>query len=111
MQTTQPCGHTPATGDETLPSREQIERTAELFRALGDPERLSLLVKLGQAERCVSELVGEDDNFSTVSARLHHLLRARLVLRRRESKHMYYRLADEHVVRMVRDALDHADEP
>jgi ArsR family transcriptional regulator, lead/cadmium/zinc/bismuth-responsive transcriptional repressor len=58
----------------------------------------------------VSELVTETDKWSTVSARLQLLYRARLVQRRREAKHIYYRLADQHVDQMVRDALAHAAE-
>jgi len=32
------------------------------------------------------------------------------VKRRREAKHIYYTLADEHVLPLVRNAIDHAAE-
>jgi ArsR family transcriptional regulator, lead/cadmium/zinc/bismuth-responsive transcriptional repressor len=101
------CSH-----DQPLaePVREHLEPAALLFRAMGDPERLRLLAVLRHGERCVSELVTETDKWSTVSARLQLLYRARLVLRRREAKHIYYRLADQHVDQMVRNALAHAAE-
>ncbi len=54
-----------------LPSRAQIEAGAAMFQALGDPERLRLLVRLAEGEACVSELAEyEGEKVSTVSARL-----------------------------------------
>ncbi len=94
-----------------LPSRAQIEAGAAIFQALGDPERLRLLVRLAEGEACVSELAEyEGEKISTVSARLKTLHAVRLVKRRREAKHVYYTLADEHVLPLVRNAIDHAAE-
>ena len=57
-----------------LPAREQIDAAAAMFRALGDPERLRLLVRLANGEACVSELADEENvNITTVSARLKTL--------------------------------------
>ena len=33
-----------------------------------------------------------------------------LVSRRRDGRHIYFKLSDEHVLRLVRDALDHVME-
>ena len=89
----------------------QIEAAAELFRALGDPERLRLLLHLADSEACVSELAEqENEKITTVSARLKVLSAGRLVRRRREAKHIFYALADEHVLRLIRNAIDHAAE-
>jgi DNA-binding transcriptional ArsR family regulator len=94
-----------------LPPRVQIEAAAETFRALGDPERLRLLVRLAAGEACVSELaVDEGEKITTVSARLKTLFAARLVKRRREAKHIFYALADGHLPPMVSNAIDHAAE-
>jgi ArsR family transcriptional regulator, lead/cadmium/zinc/bismuth-responsive transcriptional repressor len=92
------------------PDRQHLEPAANLFRAMGDPERLRLLAILRDGERCVSELVTANDKWSTVSARLQFLYKARLVHRRREAKHIYYRLADRHVDQLVGNALAHAAE-
>ncbi len=82
-----------------------------MFRALGDPERLQLLVRLGAGEACVSELAeDEGEKITTVSARLKTLFTARLVIRRREAKHVFYALADEHLPPMLSNAIDHAAE-
>jgi ArsR family transcriptional regulator, lead/cadmium/zinc/bismuth-responsive transcriptional repressor len=82
-----------------------------MFRALGDPERLRLLVRLAEAEACVSELAEhEGEKITTVSARLKTLYAVHLVKRRREARHVFYALADEHVLPLVRSAIDHAAE-
>jgi ArsR family transcriptional regulator, lead/cadmium/zinc/bismuth-responsive transcriptional repressor len=88
-----------------------LETAAAMFQALGDPERLQLLVRLADGEACVSELAEEEDEkITTVSARLKTLYAARLVKRRREAKHVFYALADEHVLPLIRNAIDHAAE-
>jgi ArsR family transcriptional regulator len=103
-------GHLPRL-PASLPSRPQIEAAAEIFRALGDPERLRLLLRLAESEACVSELAeDEGEKITTVSARLKTLFVVRLVRRRREAKLVFYALADEHVLPLVRNAIDHAAE-
>ena len=82
-----------------------------MFRALGDPERLQLLVRLANGEACVSELAEEEDtNITTVSARLKTLHAVRLVKRRRVARHVFYTLADQHVLPLIHNAIDHAAE-
>ena len=94
----------------SVPDEQRLARTAGLFKALGDPARLALLYQLREGERCVGDLVAEGQKLSTVSARLQTLLNARLVVRRRDAKHLFYRLADQHVVELIENALAHADE-
>lgn len=94
-----------------LPSRGQIETAAAMFRAIGDPERLRLVVRLSGGEACVSDLAEEEgEKITTVSARLKALYAVRLVSRRREAKHVFYTLADQHVLPLVHNAIDHAAE-
>jgi ArsR family transcriptional regulator, lead/cadmium/zinc/bismuth-responsive transcriptional repressor len=103
-------GHSPRP-PVPLPSRAQIEAAADIFRALGDPERLRLLLRLAESEACVSELAeDEGEKITTVSARLKTLSVVRLLRRRREAKHVFYALADEHVLPLIRNAIDHAAE-
>lgn len=52
-----------------------------------------------------------DTKLSTLSQQLRVLHAERMVKRRREGKHVYYSLADDHVRELVRAALDHASEP
>ncbi|HTV90867.1 MAG TPA: metalloregulator ArsR/SmtB family transcription factor [Stellaceae bacterium] len=95
----------------SLPSQAQIDAAAEIFRALGDPERLRLLLRLADGEACVSELTADEgEKLTTVSARLKVLSGVRLVRRRRDAKHIVYALADRHVLPLIRNAIDHAAE-
>jgi ArsR family transcriptional regulator, lead/cadmium/zinc/bismuth-responsive transcriptional repressor len=103
-------GHPPRPA-APLPLRPQVEAAADMFRALADPERLRLLLRLGAGEACVSELAeDEGEKITTVSARLKVLSAVRLVRRRRVAKHIFYAPSDEHVLRLIRNAIDHAAE-
>jgi len=90
---------------------QQFELAAAMCRAMSDASRLRLLQWLSRREMCVSELVALDQaKLTSVSARLQMLHAARLVTRRRESKHIYYALADQHVRALLVNILNHASE-
>ncbi len=94
-----------------LPAPAALRGAAEIFRAMGDEERLRLLELLKHGERCVSEIVDAvGEKFSTVSQRLKILREEGLVGRRRAGTHLYYFLTDRHVADLIRNALAHADE-
>jgi ArsR family transcriptional regulator len=66
---------------------------------------------LMDGEACVTELVDTlGEKFSTVSQRLRLLRGEGLVRRRRDGTHLYYALADRHVVDLIQNALAHATE-
>ena len=97
--------------DELRHSDAAFERAAAIFRAVGDVARLKLLARLASGEWCVSELAeAADVGLSTVSQQLRLLRAEKLVARRREGKHIHYRLADDHVLALVQSALSHASE-
>jgi DNA-binding transcriptional ArsR family regulator len=78
---------------------------------MGDAARLRVLDLLKQRERCVTEIVAElGEKFTTVSQRLKLLHGEGLIVRRREGNHIYYALADRHVVDLILNALAHATE-
>lgn len=88
-----------------------LEKAVAMFDALSDMARLKTLLALPEAGSGVSALakaVGE--KVTTVSARLHILHAARLVVRERKGKNVIYRLADDHVLTLVRNAVAHAAE-
>lgn len=92
------------------PTDEAFRRAAGLFRAAGDIARLRLLHKLGDGELNVTELAkSTGTKMSTLSQQLRVLFAEHIVDRRRDGKHIYYRLADTHVEALVRAALDHAE--
>jgi ArsR family transcriptional regulator len=87
-------------------------RAAGFFRAAGDEERLRLLALLAAGEWCVTDLADvADAGMSTVSQRLRVLRSEGLVARRRDGKHIFYCLADDHVAGLIANALAHAGEP
>ncbi len=100
-------------GHREAPQRtpEAVERAVRLFRALGDEARLRTLDLLVAGEACVTELADAmHERVSTVSHRLRLLRAEGLVQRRREGRHIFYALADRHVVELIENALVHATE-
>ena len=88
-----------------------IDRTAEMFRALGDASRLRMMELLYDGRHCVSELAEETgESMSTVSQRLKILSQAGLVSRQRDGKHIYYAIADHHVRDLLTSTFDHVEE-
>jgi ArsR family transcriptional regulator, lead/cadmium/zinc/bismuth-responsive transcriptional repressor len=90
---------------------DALERAALILRAMGDAARLRILDLLKQRELCVTEIVAAvGEKFTTVSQRLKLLRGEGLIVRRREGNHVYYALADRHVVDLILNALAHATE-
>ena len=88
-----------------------IKEAAHLFNALGEISRLRLMELLFDGPRCVSELAQETgQSMSLISQRLKILHQARLVEKERKGKHIYYSLHDEHIVDLLKNAFDHAQE-
>src|SRR5205807_789911 len=99
----------PAPVQRPRASAVALDRASRIFRALGDGPRLRLLEMLAGGERCVTEIVeGSSETFSTVSLRLRLLRNKGLVKRRRAGVHLFYALADQHVMDLMYNALAHA---
>lgn len=104
----------PCTHDTCPPSvhydDKQLQTAAGMCHAMSDPARLRLLILLSEREMCVSEIVAcEQGKLSSVSARLQTLFNAGLLSRRRDAKHIFYALADEHVRGLLENILSHAE--
>jgi len=96
-------------GPDDLPI-EQAELAVEVFRMLSDITRVRLLWALIDQELAVNELairVGKPA--PSVSQHLAKLRMARLVRTRRKGTQVFYRLENEHVARLVRDAVYNAE--
>jgi DNA-binding transcriptional ArsR family regulator len=97
--------------DFQMPSEEQVHLAAESFRLLADPTRIKVLWALLQGESsvaCLAELAGVAP--TAVSQHLAKLRLAGLVKGRREGTFVYYSAANEHVQRLLDQALFHADQ-
>jgi ArsR family transcriptional regulator, lead/cadmium/zinc/bismuth-responsive transcriptional repressor len=105
------CKTSDHTSAEGLLPPAALERAAQILRAMGDGSRLRILDLLKKRELCVTEIVAAvGEKFTTVSQRLKLLRSEGLIVRRREGNHIYYALADRHVVDLILNALAHAKE-
>ena len=88
-----------------------VTALAETFKALGDSTRVRMLDALSRAEVCVCDLAGMLGlTESAVSHQLRLLRGLRLVKSRREGRHIYYSLADHHIVKLFEQGLEHVQE-
>jgi DNA-binding transcriptional ArsR family regulator len=84
---------------------------ADLFSQASDPTRLRLLITLLAGERCVCDLSAEVGvSISAASHSLRLLKASGLVVPRREGRHIFYRLADDHVRVLLSIGLEHVRE-
>ena len=81
---------------------------AQVFKVLADPTRVRLISLLNENELFVGELAGAlDMTLSAVSHHLRLLRQLHLVKARRQGRHVYYSLDDQHVRDMYRLGLEH----
>jgi DNA-binding transcriptional ArsR family regulator len=89
---------------------EQVDLAVEVFRMLADATRVQVLWALIDQELPVNELaarVGKPG--PSVSQHLAKLRMARLVRTRRDGTQVFYRLENDHVARLVTDAVHNAE--
>lgn len=89
---------------------DEIERTCNVFRMLGEESRLKIVLALMQGESCVYHLVECcGGTQSGMSHQLRVLKDNRLVRSRRVGQNVLYSIADEHIVKIVELARAHKD--
>ncbi|MCK9563023.1 MAG: metalloregulator ArsR/SmtB family transcription factor [Bacteroidales bacterium] len=94
-----------------FPSRQELTTLSETFRLLGDPSRLKILLACLDAPRSVTDIAeGVGLSQSLVSHHLRLLRGARLVRGDRQSKQVFYTIADHHVRDMLIDMVGHVQE-
>ena len=84
---------------------------AETFKALGDVTRVRILDALSRTELCVGDLaalLGSSE--SAVSHQLRLLRSMRLVRSRRDGRHIYYVVDDDHIAKLFKQGLEHVQE-
>ena len=85
-----------------------MNRTVVLFRALGQPVRLHIVLELLERPRCVNDLVGVVPRAQgTVSRHLQVLKAAGVVVSRQDGQRSIYGLRDPHTLRDVIGAAGH----
>jgi ArsR family transcriptional regulator, zinc-responsive transcriptional repressor len=92
------------------PTEEQVAEGVEMLKLLADNTRLRILWTLLHSEHSVNELAAHLAAPSPgVSQHLAKLRLGRLVRVRREGNRSFYAVDDDHVRRLVEEALFHAD--
>jgi DNA-binding transcriptional ArsR family regulator len=95
---------------EASPEKETT-RLAAIYKVLGDPTRLKMIMGLREGEMCVCDLaafLGLTE--SAISHQLRLLRDQALVKKRRDGQILYYSLDDDHVEDLLRVTLDHVRE-
>lgn len=93
------------------PASEYVDLAAEVLGILADPTRIRIVLALRQAEElpvnALAEIVGKKP--SGVSQHLARMRMARMVTTRHEGTSVLYRLADEHALKLVVEAVKQAE--
>jgi ArsR family transcriptional regulator, lead/cadmium/zinc/bismuth-responsive transcriptional repressor len=96
---------------EHLLGAAAVAALAETFKLLGDETRVRILDAVARSEICVCDiaaLLGLSE--SAVSHQLRLLRSMRVVKSRRDGRHIYYTLDDQHIVRLFEQGLEHVQE-
>jgi DNA-binding transcriptional ArsR family regulator len=97
-----------AAAEEHLLDGVTATRAAELFAALADPTRVRIVGLLAHTEMCVGDLclvLGMSQ--PAVSHHLRLLRTLRLVEARKEGKHVFYSLLDDHIHELFHQGVGH----
>ena len=94
-----------------MPDEETLYDLADLFRIFADSTRIKILYVLYASEMCVcdiAQLLGMTQ--SAISHQLRALKQSKLVKYRREGKTVFYSLADDNVVTILAQGMEHIEE-
>jgi len=84
---------------------------ADLFRLLGDPTRLRIVIACVNGPRTVGAMASELGLSGSLASHHLRLLRAaRIVRPERRGKHVSYTADDQHIRRVILDMLEHVGE-
>jgi len=81
------------------------DKQVKVFKALGDPTRLTILKMLAKCEKCVCEIIpATGKSQPTTSSHLKILHEAGLLKSRKQGLSVYYRLADDSIKELIKAA-------
>lgn len=90
----------------------EIAQLADMFRLMGDPSRLRIILSCLHDPISVTEIAQQLDlSQSLVSHHLRLLRAARIVTSERRGKQIFYVAADEHIQCVIEDMVAHVGEP
>ena len=89
-----------------------IAQLADMFRLMGDPSRLRIILSCLHDPISVTEIAEQLElSQSLVSHHLRLLRAARVVASERRGKQIFYVAADEHIQCVIEDMVAHVSEP
>lgn len=92
-------------------TNDQVIELAEMFRLMGDPSRLKIIIACLSKPTCVSDVAERTClSQSLVSHHLRLLRAGRLLRAERQGKQVFYSPADEHVRCTITDMVAHVGE-
>lgn len=87
-----------------------LDKTVDLFKIYSDPTRLKIIHLLVDNEQCVHQITEKIDvSQSAISHSLRQLKEADVVNHRKEGKHVYYSLKDNHIKEIFLTAYNHVE--
>ncbi len=111
LPSNQPCHSSAAALAGAVLPGGIVDEAVRLSKGFADPTRVRILGLLRLGEVCVHQIVDALElEQSAVSHQLRTLRSARLVCHTKRGRHVYYRLADEHVAAMLEAVLSHSRE-
>ena len=88
-----------------------VSELADLFRLLGDPTRLRIVLSCAEGPVAVHDIAARHElSSSLVSHHLRLLRAARIVKADRQGKQVFYAAADHHISGVLADMLEHIAE-
>ena len=93
---------------EQMPSVDDFQTVADIFKQLGDGSRIRIFWLLCHCEECVINLSSMVEMSSpAVSHHLRQLKAAGLIVSRREGKEVYYKAADTEQAQLLHHMIEH----
>lgn len=93
---------------EAEPTEDVLMDLGDLFKIFGDTTRIKILFALFENEESVGEIARKlAMTDSAVSHQLKILKDNKLIKFRREGKSIFYSLADDHVISILSQGLEH----
>jgi DNA-binding transcriptional ArsR family regulator len=105
-----PAPEKPSLVHPVTPGPQLLETAAATLRMLAEPTRLNLLFQLTEGPKTVTNLTTAAGVPRTVvSQHLAKLRLSGLVDTRKDGRHVIYSLHDGHLIRLIRETINHAD--
>ena len=94
-----------------MPPEEDLYDLADFFKVFADTTRIKILYVLLKQEMCVCDIAQTlEMTQSAISHQLRILKQMDLVKNRRDGKTIYYSLADNHIVSILSQGMEHINE-